>query len=136
MQTVVAVVRSVSGTEAEVEVLAGGCGRCQEPGGCGGQSLTQAFCGRKRYRIGNVLGAQIGQRVRLGIDEVQVRSAANRAYLLPLVGLLGGALLGSVFGTLTSVAGATVGLVVAWLRLVYVRRDGPLPRMIGFAGHE
>lgn len=136
MQTVVAVIRSISGAEAEVEVLEGGCGRCQEPGGCGGQSLTQALCGRKRYRIGNALGAQVGQLVHLGIDEVQVRTAANRAYLLPLAGLLGGALLGSAFGTLPSVAGAAVGVALAWFRLASARADVGSPRMVGLAGHE
>ena len=41
--TIRGVVRSLDGENAIVEPDQGGCGRCHEKGGCGGQQLTQIF---------------------------------------------------------------------------------------------
>ena len=126
MQTVRAVVTAVDGKVAEVEVESAGCGRCREPGGCGGQNLSRAFCGTRRFRTENTLELTVGDRLRLGIDDVHVRSAANRAYLLPLGLMATGAFLGTGLSSMASAVGAFVGLGVGWALLVR-NRHGELP---------
>ena len=62
--TVRAIVREINQADALVEIEQGGCGRCHEPGGCGGQQLTQMFCSTpKTYRVANEIGAGVGDRV-------------------------------------------------------------------------
>lgn len=118
--TIKAVVRSLDGNEAIVEVESGGCGRCHEKGGCGGQHLTQMFCaGQKTYRADNPLGAGIGDRVTIAIAAGTVRRTANLAYGLPLLAIISGALAGSAIG---GDGGAVLGAVIALgLALYYVR---------------
>jgi sigma-E factor negative regulatory protein RseC len=118
--TIKAVVRALHGSEAEVEIEAGGCGRCHEKGGCGGQQLTQMFCSSPRtYRVDNAFGAIIGDRVTVAIAAGSVRRTANLAYGVPLASGIVGALLGTPLGgDLGAIVGAAVGLVLA---LFYVR---------------
>lgn len=118
--TIRAVVRAVDGEMAQVEVEQGGCGRCHEEGGCGGQQLTQMFCsGPKTYRVKNSVGAVIGDRVRVGIAPGSVSKTANFAYILPLTVALAGAALGtSLGGDATGILGAICGLVIAF---AYIR---------------
>jgi sigma-E factor negative regulatory protein RseC len=118
--TVSAVVRALDGKDALVAVESGGCGRCHEEGGCGGQQLTQMFCSTpKTYRVDNALGAAIGDRVLIAIEAGNVRRTANLAYGVPIVAVIGGAALGTwVQGDLGAMLGAVVGLASAFL---YVR---------------
>ena len=118
--TIRAVVRAVDGGLAEVEVESGGCGRCHEEGGCGGQQLTQMFCSSpKTYKVDNALGASIGDRVTVAIAAGSVRRTANLAYGVPLTAVISGAALGtSMTGDLGAMLGAVLGLV---LSLFYVR---------------
>lgn len=118
--TIRAVVRSLEGDMALVEVEQGGCGRCHEEGGCGGQQLTQMFCSSpKTYRVKNSVGASIGDRVRVGIAPGSVSKSANLAYILPLTVTFAGAALGtSLGGDAGGILGAIGGLLIAFL---YVR---------------
>ena len=118
--TIRAIVRAVDGSLAEVEVESGGCGRCHEEGGCGGQQLTQMFCsGPKTYKVDNALGASIGDRVTVAIAAGSVRRTANLAYGVPLTAVIIGAALGtSMAGDSAAMLGAALGLV---LSLFYVR---------------
>lgn len=118
--TVQAVVRAVAGGDAVVEVVQGGCGRCHEKGGCGGQNLTQMFCTTpKTYRVGNDIGAQVGDRVEIAIGEGSIRRTANLAYGLPLLSAIGGAMLGSALnGDFGAVLGTLGGLALSF---AYVR---------------
>ncbi len=118
--TVKAVVRSIEGGEAVVEVESGGCGRCHEKGGCGGQNLTQMFAnGSKTYRVNNDFGAAAGDRVVVAITPGTVRQTANLAYGVPIMASLVGAIAGSA---LAADAGAMVGAAVALvLSFFYVR---------------
>ena len=82
--TVRAIVREINQADALVEVEQGGCGRCHEPGGCGGQQLTQMFCSTpKTYRVANEIGAGVGDRVTIAIAADSVRRTANLAYVQP-----------------------------------------------------
>lgn len=117
--TIRGVVRAIDGGEAVVEVEQGGCGRCHEPGGCGGQQLTQALCsGPKTYRVNNPAGAGIGEQVTVAVASGAVRRGANLAYVLPLLALVGGAAIGTqAVGDLGGIVGGSTGLVVAWFFL-------------------
>ncbi len=118
--TVRGVVRALEGGDALVEVEQGGCGRCHEEGGCGGQQLTQMFCsGPKSYRAENTIGAGIGDRVVVATPAGSVRRTANLAYGAPLLGAIGGALVGMpIGGDPGAMVGAVCGLLAA---LGYVR---------------
>lgn len=113
--TVRGIVRSLDGGDALVEVEQGGCGRCHEEGGCGGQQLTQMFCsGPKSYRAENTIGADVGDRVVVATPSGSVRRTANLAYGMPLLGAIGGALLGMPLGgDAGAMLGAAGGLVLA-----------------------
>lgn len=119
--TIRGVVRALDGNDALVEVEQGGCGRCHEEGGCGGQQLTQMFCsGPKSYRAENSLGARVGDRVVVATAPGSVRRTANLAYGVPLLGAIGGALVGMAFaGDAGAILGALAGLVIAF---AFIRR--------------
>ena len=118
--TVSAIIRALDGKEALVEVEAGGCGRCHEKGGCGGQQLAQMFCASpKTYRVSNNLGLDIGDRVTLAIAAGSVRRTANLAYGVPLTATIIGAALGTLLaGDFGGIFGAAVSFA---LSLFYVR---------------
>lgn len=118
--TVRVVVRHLEGESADVEVESGGCGRCHEEGGCGGQQLTQMFCnGPRYYRVDNPISAAVGDQVIVAIAPGSVRKTANLAYGVPLLAMIIGALLGNlVYGDPGAIVGALSGVTAA---LVYVR---------------
>ncbi|MCG2577566.1 SoxR reducing system RseC family protein [Dechloromonas sp. XY25] len=114
--TIRGVVRALDGSDALVEVEQGGCGRCHEEGGCGGQQLTQMFCGGpKSYHAENTIGAGVGDRVVVATAPGSVRRTANLAYGIPLLGAIGGAFIGMpLAGDAGAVMGAVAGLVAAF----------------------
>ncbi len=127
--TVCGVVRAVHGRQAEVAVDEGGCGRCHEAGGCGGQNLGRMFAGAPRtYRVDNSLGVAVGERVTIAIAAGSVRRAANLAYGVPLLAAIAGALVGNaLLGDPGSIGGALLAFAGA---LLHVRR-----RSRGIAGY-
>lgn len=118
--TIQAVVRSLDGNSVQVEVEHGGCGRCHEKGGCGGQHLTQMFCSSpKTYRVENTIGAVVGDRVKIAVAVGSVGRTATLAYILPLTATIAGAALGASFGSdLSAMVGAGVGLSAAFLYVI------------------
>lgn len=118
--TIKGVVRSLADDQAIIEVAQGGCGRCHEKGGCGGQQLTQMFCnGPKTYVVPNTIGAIVGDEVNVAIRAGNVRKTANLAYGAPLIALIGGAVIGSYVGQdVGAMIGAGLGLISAYL---YIR---------------
>lgn len=114
--TVRGVVRAIDGLQAVVEIEHGGCGRCHEEGGCGGQQLTQMFCsGPKTYSVDNRLGALLGERVTIAIADGSVRRTANLAYGVPLIAAIAGAALGApLSGDAGAIFGAGAGLVLSF----------------------
>ncbi|MDR0736013.1 MAG: SoxR reducing system RseC family protein [Zoogloeaceae bacterium] len=101
---------------ALVEVIGGGCGRCHEAGGCGSAHLTRMFCFRpRRCRVQNRIDAPAGARVTVVLPAGVLRRHVRIAYVLPLLALLGGAVLGDVAaGDAGAAAGAVFGLALAW----------------------
>ncbi|QKV56849.1 MAG: SoxR reducing system RseC family protein [Dechloromonas sp.] len=118
--TVRGTVRELVDGIALVEVEQGGCGRCHEEGGCGGQQLTQMFCsGPRHYRIANDTDVRVGDRVTIAVPAGSIRKTANLAYILPLTAAIVGALIGMpLWGDPGAMIGALAGLVIASL---YVR---------------
>ena len=123
-----AVVRAFDGDDVLIEAAQGGCGRCHEEGGCGGQNLTQMFCSApKVWRLPNPGGLSVGDAVMVGIAAGEVRHSANVAYGLPLLGILLGAVSGNaVASDQGAMLGAVLGFFVAGLlaRLVSRRSRG------------
>ncbi len=111
--------------DALVVVEQGGCGRCHEEGGCGGQNLTQMFCaGQKSYRVANPHGAQVGDQVTVAIAAGSIRQTANLAYGLPLAASIAGAAIGTwINGDPGAMLGALLGISGA---LIYIRRRSRL----------
>lgn len=110
---------SEEGDYALVRMDESGCGRCHEPGGCGGQNLSRMLCSTPRvFRVPNPGGAKAGDRVRVAVDSQSVSRSAVFAYVLPLLALFAGALVGMAFaGEAGSIAGAALGLLAAWFSL-------------------
>ena len=88
------------------------CGGCSN-GTCGTNVLARWFEGRRNLiRVADTIGLQPGDRVRIGLPERRLVSAALWAYLLPLVMMLGMALWASLtgWGDLVCAAAAILGL--------------------------
>lgn len=103
---------------ALVQLAESGCGRCHEPGGCGGQvNLSRIFCSpRKSFRVIDSGSAGVGDRVTIIIPEGRIFQSALLAYIVPLAGLFLGAAAGFLIGQETgSLVGAVSGLIVAWM---------------------
>lgn len=117
LNTVKGRVRALDGDSALIEVEQGGCGRCHEEGGCGGQNLTQMFCSDPRlYRVENRCQAVVGDRVTIATDVGNLRKTANLAYVWPLLAIIFGALLGTyVNGDMGAMFGAALGLALAYV---------------------
>ncbi|MEY6432238.1 SoxR reducing system RseC family protein [Thioalkalicoccus limnaeus] len=102
------------------------CGHCSVNTGCG-IALLDRFLGRRRQclMVLNPIGAELGQRVVIGIPEASLLSASVAAYLAPILALIGGALvaqwlagwIGAGGGETIGVLGGLLGLVagLAWL---------------------
>lgn len=72
------------------------CSRCKG-GGCSSVSISRLFCSSssREFRVECDQSLQVGDVVRLGLEEGEVLRAALLAYGLPLLGLIAGALAGS-----------------------------------------
>lgn len=78
------------------------------------------------YPVLNPIAAQAGEAVVVGIEEGALMTAVITGYVVPLVLLLLGALIGGPWGDFQSVAGGAAGLAIAvlWLKR---RRAVPSP---------
>lgn len=108
-----------------------GCGRCAETGGCGRQSIFRLF-GERQHHVfaraagGEAAGLAPGDPVMIGVPEGLLLRAALLVYLLPLVGLLAGALAGqSLAGEGGSIFLGVGGLALGFLgaRIIAQRRQ-------------
>jgi len=116
-----AVVTRAESGEAWVRIddRPGGCGRCDEPGGCRSTGLAYALkAPGKVFRLPNQIGAEAGDTVRLRIDDAAPLRGALLGYGLGVVLLLAGAALGTAWaaegqGDLFALAGGVGGLVAA-----------------------
>lgn len=114
------VTRAESGEAwVRIEDRAGGCGRCDEPGGCRSIGLAYALkAPDKVFRVPNRIGAEAGDAVRLRIDDAAPLRGALLGYGLAVVLLIAGAAVGTGLaaegqGDLFALTGGVVGLVAA-----------------------
>lgn len=97
------------------------CGHCDPGTGCRSLAIARAFsAGPGHFRVRNPLDAAVGDWVTVSMAEAGVRNSALLMYLLPLGGLLGGALALAPLGEFASVSGGLAGLA---LTLPLVRRQ-------------
>lgn len=94
------------------------CGACGGKG-CGSSVFVRLLHPREpEYAVLNPISAEAGELVVIGIEEGALLRAATFAYLVPLLLLLFGAMLGGVWGEAQAVAGGVAGLLLAaiWLK--------------------
>ena len=115
-----------------VEAEAGGnCGSGQcNTSACATGVLMRIFSQRpKSLRVNNPIGAQVGEQVMLGLEEGAFLKSALLAYLLPLLALILGALLGlglagptdarDLYAGLGGLAGLIVSVfAIKWLNTI------------------
>lgn len=106
---------------------ASSCGSCSSQQSCGTTSLSRLLGGRPlSFRVQNPIGAVVGERVVIGLEESALLRSTLLSYVLPLALLMAGALLGSQVAPagaakdLYSVAGAGIGLVLGFAALKWV----------------
>lgn len=118
-----AVVLRTEGDQAWVEARESGtCGSCGT-GGCSTRRLADLFGRKERaFPVNNVLQAQVGERVVIGIPGGALWKSAFRLYGLPLLLMLAGALAGqSALGD----AGAGAGLLAGLLFSILLQKIRP-----------
>lgn len=145
-----AVVQTLQGPEGLVLVrlefeVNSGCGRCNEPGGCGGVSLAQPLCSKpKSIVVADPLGLAVGERVRVSVPDAALSQGITRTYVVPLVLFFAGSLLGTailpdvlpirwqVSSDVGAMLGAGFGLIAAWAQLRHAHRHIPMamPRIL------
>ncbi len=96
------------------------CGSCQASKGCGTSVLGKLFNRTQRVRVLNPIGAEPTETVVIGIEERALLSGSVIVYLLPLLTMLGMAVLGEAMAPAWQLEQA------AWLT--------PLFALIGLAG--
>jgi sigma-E factor negative regulatory protein RseC len=91
------IVVSVQGDTAEVEAeRRGDCGGCAADGSCGTSLLARYFEGKRSLlQVHNAIGAAPGDRVVVGVPEGTLLEASFLAYLVPLLSLIGTAMIGA-----------------------------------------
>jgi len=124
------IIVSVDGEHAQVLTQRrSSCGGCNVSGACG-TSLLDRLLGRREVRLDalNRTDAKLGDEVVVGVPEEGVLIGSFVAYILPLAGLILGAIVGQtaadslgVTQQLLSILGGLGGLVVG---LGWVRRFG------------
>lgn len=90
-----AVVLSVSAGTARVQAIRrGACGSCSARGACG-TSLLDRFLGRRplELELEDTIGLLSGDEVVIGIPEEALLMSAFLAYIVPLLGMIGAALI-------------------------------------------
>jgi sigma-E factor negative regulatory protein RseC len=151
-----ALVVATEGEEAWVETSRrSSCGSC-EAKGCGTGALSQVLGRRsQRLRVQNPIAAAPGEAVVLGISESALLKGSLAVYLVPLLALLAGGLLGEVMAPQLGLPKEGMSILVAlialacsflWLRrfnrrvasdvrfnaVILRRADHPVARTISF----
>ena len=95
-----------------------GCGRCHESGGCGGANISRMMCSSapRTWRVLNPRGAKIGEEVTITVADGAIGAGAFVVYVVPLVLLLLGAIVGAwQAADGGAITGAVIGLIVGVL---------------------
>ena len=129
-----AIVIQLHGEEASVKPIGtGGCGHCDSEGGCGSGTLTKVFCSNnaRNFSVRNEVGASVGDEVQISIPDGVLLRGAIKMYVLPLMLLLAGGIVGvSLAGSMAAardayaVAGAIMGLLLGFVFARFSPRAG------------
>ncbi|MHB1678460.1 MAG: SoxR reducing system RseC family protein [Sulfuriferula sp.] len=122
-------------------IPSGSCSSCAssesetESGGCGAGKIGQIFTLKsKKYQVIDTLGSRTGDEVIIGIADGSVLRGSAAVYMLPLLLIFIGAILGSQFAPapqrdLASIAGAACGFIIGAIWLIrFSRRASSDPR--------
>ncbi|NOU01087.1 MAG: SoxR reducing system RseC family protein [Gallionella sp.] len=112
----------IEGEKALIQAESGlGCEQCKGKG-CGSSKLGQLFCSTPRqFKVENTIHAKLGDDVIVAVDEGVVLRGIGLVYVLPLLLMLVGALLGSVWANDAeqqdgyAVIGAILGLLAGFV---------------------
>ncbi|MDP2829822.1 MAG: SoxR reducing system RseC family protein [Sulfuricellaceae bacterium] len=103
---------------------ASACGSCSSKDGCGTTTLNQMLGTKKSaFKVLNPIGARAGERVVIGVEEAALLKSSALVYLLPLVLLLLGAMLGGLLAPdntqpdAYAAAGMLAGLIAGFFLL-------------------
>ena len=124
----IATVVAVEGDAAWVETLRqSACGACAMNKGCGAGLFARAFGFHSpQLKVANIRDVDVGDSVIIGIDERALVRGSFAAYMMPILFMLGFALLGEaassawpvvdseLVGVLSGMSGLLVGLM--WLK--------------------
>ena len=117
-----AIIVQTDGQYAQVQVSqADGCEQCNGKG-CGTGKLSQLFCSKPRqFQVDNPINASIGDQVIISVAEGAVLRGIGLVYLLPLILLLMGTVIGNSLAEQAeqrdsySAVGALLGLVAGFV---------------------
>jgi sigma-E factor negative regulatory protein RseC len=117
-----AIIVQTDGKYALVEASqANGCEQCHGKG-CGAGKLSQLFCSKPRqFKVDNQISASVGDQVIISVAEGTVLRGIGLVYLLPLMLLLMGAMLGNIWAGQSgqrdfyAAVGAVLGLVAGYM---------------------
>ena len=128
-----AIIVQTEGQFAQVQVSqADGCEQCNGKG-CGTGKLSQLFCSKPRqFQVDNPINASIGDQVIISVAEGAVLRGIGLVYLLPLILLLMGAVIGNSlveqaelrdsYSSVGALLGLVTGFVIAkWISSRQVR---------------
>jgi sigma-E factor negative regulatory protein RseC len=129
-----AVIVQTDGQYALVQAnQANGCEQCNGKG-CGAGKLSQLFCSKPReFQVENQINASVGDQVIISVAEGAVLRGIGMVYLLPLMLLFVGAMLGNIwagqigqrdgYAAVGALLGLAVGFVFAkWISLRQARK--------------
>ncbi len=114
----------------------GSCALCEGGGGCKSVAISRLFAtGQQRYRVANPVGAAAGDWVIVAVHEQVLLKSALAMYLLPVLALFAGAVLGAYWGELASVllggtAFAAMLLILRRMTANYTHRSDFEPAII------
>lgn len=113
---VVAVDEAGASVWVEVAARAAACGSCASSSSCRTDMLGGVGQGAaRRYRVHNVIGAKVGDRVSLAVADGAILYASWFSYLLPaLLAIAGGAVGQRLGGDVPALAGTVLGLLIGF----------------------
>jgi sigma-E factor negative regulatory protein RseC len=121
LETRAIVIRILDGHALVQADQGNGCEQCNGKG-CGTGKLTRLFCSKPRlFQVENPINAGVGDQVIISVVEGAVLRGIGVVYLLPLISLLGGAMLGNLWAAQAgqsdayAAAGALLGLVAGFV---------------------
>jgi sigma-E factor negative regulatory protein RseC len=113
---------------------ASACGSCSSKSGCGTSTLSQILGSKPTtFKVLDPIGAALGERVVIGMEEAALLKSSLLAYLVPLVFLMAGAILGGWLAPANlkdayALGGVVVGLVLGFVVLKWINASAGTQR--------